>query len=641
MLATTTSRLRRLLTTPSKNLHRLHVHELRHLSQISPTVIPQTRSIVAGPLDPPLSELTLPSYFKSQILPHHASRPALISRHEQNIRWTFAEFDAQIERMARGLLDAGVKPGDRVATVLGNCSAYAVLQWACARIGAIIVTTNPAYKTHEILGALNKVGASTLILSPTLRKSELLRSIAGALPTLGSTLPGQDINDPELASLRRLFVVDNTEDRSQFQAELGRIPCAVDLAEVANAQYGPEPADTAANLQNRPLDHHDVANLQFTSGTTGLPKAASVQSQTRWRTLLHTHLFPKDICALASLFKDAGNVLGNLAAWVHGAAIVYASESFDPKAIVRAVEEERCTGLHGVPTHFIGVLEELDRLGPGADVKMNSLRTGIAAGSPIPIELMRKLITRLNLRELTIAYGMTETSPVSFQTTPDDRLEMRVESVGRIQPHVRAKVIDEHGSIVPVGVPGELCVSGYLLQKGYWEDPEQTASVMRRDHDGMLWMHTGDQVVIDQEGYLKITGRIKDLIIRGGEVPYRNLSPIQIENCITSHPDVLEAAAIAIPDERFGEVVGLWIVLRPDAISLTRKDIVDWVKGRMNPQVRVVHQRWELNAPSYVWFIGEHGAPTELPKTGSGKVQKNILREWARVYLTRGDIAIR
>ncbi|KAG8709251.1 hypothetical protein FRC09_000779 [Ceratobasidium sp. 395] len=250
----------------------------------------------------------------------------------------------------------------------------------------------------------------------------------------------------------------------------------------------------------------------------------------------------------------------------------------------------------------------------------SACRTGIAAGSPVPIDLMRQLIAKMNLRDLTIAYGMTETSPVSFQTTPEDPLETRVETVGRIHPHVRAKIIGQNGELAPIGTAGELCVAGYLVQKGYWMNPEQTNAVMKRDEEdpNILWMHTGDQAVIDQEGYLKITGRIKDLIIRGGE----NLSPVQIENCLTSHPDIVEAAAIAVPDARFGEVVGVWILLRRGATPLSQQDVTDWVKVKMNPQ----------NAPSFVWFLSDGDIPSELPKTGSGKVMKNVLREWARAF---------
>ncbi|CAE6467966.1 unnamed protein product [Rhizoctonia solani] len=562
-IANVASRLRQ-STTSVKTLRRgLYIHERRHVSGLAYSVQPCTHSIVSGPLDPPLSELTLPDFYRTQILPHHASRPALISRHEHNVRWDFAEFDVQIERMARGLLAAGVKPGDRVATIMGNCSSEFLAH-----------RTNPSK-----LDALNAVTASTLILTPTVRKSPLLQGIFDALPTLASTPSGQEIHDSVLPSLRRIFVIDNTGNKALFRQELDRRPCITDLAEIASAQYGPEPQAEAERILDRSLDQHDVINLQFT----------------RHGLLEH-------------------RLIG----------------SFSPKDIVRTVSEERCTALHGVPTHFIGVLEELDRVGTSVD--MNSLRTGIAAGSPVPIDLMRRLIERLNLHDLTIAYGMStwrlivveswrsrrSTSPVSFQTTPDDRLQMRVESVGKVQPHVQAKIIDEQGAIVPVGVSGELCISGYLLQKGYWDNPEQTSSVMKSDESGTIWMHTGDQAVLDSEGYLKITGRIK------------NLSPVQIENCLTSHPEIIEAAAISVPDKRFGEVVGVWILLRPSATSFTRQEAVDWVKARMNPQ----------NAPSWVWLLGEAGTPGELPKTASGKVMKNVLRDWAENMLPAGDVSL-
>ncbi|KAG8745164.1 hypothetical protein FRC10_008617 [Ceratobasidium sp. 414] len=282
-----------------------------------------------------------------------------------------------------------------------------------------------------------------------------------ALPTLSSTPTGSDINDPELPSLRRVFVVDNTGDKARFQKQMNEIPCAVDLAEVASARYGAEPEAEASILQR--MDRHDIVNLQFTSGTTGLPKAVS-----RWR-------LPSEVGGL----------------W---------AQTFDPKAIVQTVSDERCTALHGVPTHFIGVLEELERRGPNSGLDVSNLRTGIAAGSPVPIDLMRQLIAKMNLKDLTIAYGM-----ISFQTTPDDPLETRVETVGRVQPHVRAKIISENGSLTPVGTPGELCVAGYMVQKGYWMDPEQTNAVVKQDAEdpNVLWMHTGDQAVLDREGYLR------------------------------------------------------------------------------------------------------------------------------------------
>lgn len=336
------------------------------------------------------------------------------------------------------------------------------------------------------------------------------------------------------------------------------------------------------------------------------------------------------LCNVPPLFHCFGLVLGNLAAWTHGASIVYASSIFDPVAIVNSFPITKPTALHGVPTHFLGILAEIDKR-----QKENSreqidlggrLRTGIAAGSSIPTEIMKKLIDKMGLNELTIAYGMTETSPVSFQTVPSDPLVKRVETVGKIQPHVKAKIINTQGEVVPVNTPGELLVSGYLLQKGYWNDEKQTQSVMKKDKSGELWMHTGDEAILDEEGYLKIVGRIKDIIIRGGE----NLFPVQIESVLTSHPAILEGAAISVPDPKYGEVVGVWIVRHPNPPSefsqLSGEDVKKWVRKYMNPQ----------NAPAWVWFVGEGGLPNELPKTASGKIMKHVLRDWSKDLARRG-----
>lgn len=369
------------------------------------------------------------------------------------------------------------------------------------------------------------------------------------------------------------------------------------------------------------LEKDDIINLQFTSGTTGAPKAVSLTHSNLLNNGLsigrHMYLSEKDIlCNVPPLFHCFGLVLGNLAAWSHGACIVYPSEVFDPKAIVDAVVAERCTALHGVPTHFLGVLSEFDRRqAAGERLDTSSLRTGIAAGSPIPICLMKNLIAKLNLVDLTNAYGMTETSPVSFQTSPADDIIKRVETVGKVQAHVKAKLIDSAGNVVPVGTPGEICIAGYLLQKGYWGDEEQTRAVMKTDKEGTLWMYTGDEGIMDEEGYLRIVGRIKDIIIRGGE----NLFPVQIENALTAQESIQEAAVVSVPDEKYGEVVGAWIARRPGT-SVSRESIREAVAKDMNPQ----------NAPTWVWFLGEDGAPQELPKTASGKVTKHVLRKWSK-----------
>lgn len=504
-----------------------------------------------------------------------------------------------------------------------------MLQWACASVGAILVTVNPAYRIQELVDALKLVGVQHLFVVPRIKTSTYVRMLAEVFPEIRGQKPGE-IQIAELPELRNLVVIDNVEEAREDLAKL-HIKSMVDWREVLmwrdDARESRILQEIMASLRN-----DDVTNLQFTSGTTGLPKAVSLTHSNLLNNGLSIgrcmYLTDKDVlCNVPPLFHCFGLVLGNLAAWTHGACIVYPSEIFNPEAIVDAVVEEECTALHGVPTHFLGVLAEVEkRRQLGDEVDTTKLRTGIAAGSPIPIDLMKSLISKINLTDLTNAYGMTETSPVSFQTTPADPIEKRVETVGKVQPHVKAKLIDSEGNIVPVGVPGEICVAGYLLQKGYWEDEVQTKAVMKVDEEGTLWMHTGDEGIMDAEGYLRIVGRIKDIIIRGGE----NLFPVQIENAMTSLHAIREAAAVAVPSEQYGEVVGAWIVREPGT-HVSREEVRNHVASTMNPQ----------NAPAWVWFIGEDGVQGELPKTASGKVMKHVLRKWSKkaVELQIGQVS--
>ncbi|KAF8886542.1 hypothetical protein BD779DRAFT_1786507, partial [Infundibulicybe gibba] len=614
-------------------------------------------SYVEGSLDPPLRTETLSEYFAREVLAKHSSRPALICRKElprahggpvspnlgrtRHLSWNFEEFDHHINALTRGLVGMGVVKGDRVGVLMGNNSSYAMLQWACARIGAILVTINPAYRIGELVGYLFHdlfLYLTCIDLNIKISRREtpfhrpqnsdfFLRGHVGApVSRLRNSQPG-DIQEAALPELRNLVIIDNGQE---FTQELDRLnlKSSIDWREVMIWQEG---SKEKSIIQNISATHHkdDVINLQFTSGTTGAPKAVSLTHSNLLNNALSIarcmSLSEKDVlCNVPPLFHCFDNshysglrlVLGNLAAWSHGACVVYPSEIFDPPSIVDAVAEEQCTALHGVPTHFLGVLAEVQkRREAGESVDFGHLRTGIAAGSPIPIELMKKLISKLNLVGLTNAYGMTETSPVAFQTTPADPIEKRVETVGRVQPHVRAKLLDPDGNVVPIGTPGEICIAGYLLQKGYWQDEEQTRSVMKKDGDGTLWMHTGDEGIMDEEGYLQIVGRRKDIIIRGGE----NLFPVQIENCLTSHQDIREAAVISVPDEKYGEVVGAWIVRQPGT-SITGEEVRRVVSTGMNPQ----------NAPAWVWVVGEADMPAELPKTASGKVMKHVLRGWGK-----------
>ncbi|KAI0042332.1 acyl-CoA synthetase [Auriscalpium vulgare] len=592
-------------------------------------------SSVQGPRTPPLDHRPFPSFFREEILDKRGDRPALIAPRERprahggplspnlgaqgHLAWSFGEFDRHIHALARGLLALGVKQGDRVGVVMGNNSAYAMLQWACASVGAILVTINPAYRVHEL-------GVSHLFVVPQIRTSSYLTLLTSALPSLSSFPPG-NIQEEKLPELKTIIAVDNTGEPAKFHTILGDVKCAVDFREMLvweeNSSEGRRVQELGAML-----DRDDVVNLQFTSGTTeGYVYKLNGRIQLTHHNLLNNaisigqamQLTEEDIvCNTPPLFHC------NLAAWTHGAAIVYPSEIYDAQAIVDAVVKLRCTALHGVPTHFNGVLAEVERRrAEGERLDFGQLRTGIAAGSPVPIEMMKQLIKKMNLKELTNAYGMTETSPVSFQTVTDDPLLKRTDTVGKVRPHVDAKVVDQDGAVVPIGTPGELLISGYLVQKGYWGDKEQTRDVMKPDETGKVWMHTGDKAVMDEEGYLQIVGRIKDIIIRGGE----NLFPVQIENALCEHPGILEAAVVSVPDEKYTEVVGAFIARRPaKGTPLSRASVRKAVWDSMNPQ----------NAPSWVWFLGEDGVASELPKTASGKVQKHILREWSRDLAKNG-----
>lgn len=598
-------------------------------------------SSVQGPLHPPLETRTISEYFTSEILQKHSSRSALICRKEQprahhgppsrnlgitsHLAWDFEELDRHNNALARGLLAMDVRRGDRVGVIMGNTSAYAMLQWACASIGAILVTVNPAYRLQELVGTLNLVGVKHLFIVPRIRTSSYLEMLTEALPELRSCSPG-NIQAAVLPKLRNLVVVDNKGEFQQESEKLN-ISSTIDWREIIMwREHIQEEKLRRETIQS--LDKDDVINLQFTSGTTGAPKAVSLTHSNLLNNALsiarRMYISENDVlCNVPPLFHCFGLVLGNLAFWSHGACIVYASETFDPKAVVDAVVGDKCTALHGVPTHFLGVLAEVDkRQAARESLDISNLRTGIAAGSPVPIELMKSLIARMNLKDLTNAYGMTETSPVSFQTTPADDITKRTETVGKIQPHVKAKIIDPDGNIVPVGSPGEICIAGYVLQKGYWGDEEQTKAAMKEDENGTLWMHSGDEGVMDEEGYLRIVGRIKDIIIRGGE----NLFPVQIENALLTNESIREAAAISVPNDTFGEVVGAWVVRKPGT-NITREDVRKTVINTMNPQ----------NAPAWVWFLGDDGIPDELPRTASGKVMKHVLRQWSKELSRKKD----
>ncbi|KAK9767189.1 hypothetical protein K7432_003188 [Basidiobolus ranarum] len=563
-----------------------------------------TKSHVVGDTSKPLCEETIGAFWNRQVS-RFGDREALIVKHENNLRWSFREFGENVDNLIRGLHASGLRKGDRVGVFMPNNSAWATLQYATAKLGLILVTINPAYRSHELLQALQLVECKSLILTPAFKSSDYVKMLESIIPEYKS---GQQNNlqCEEIPSLKQIVMVDNSFGKYDFK-DLNGITRYEDLL-MKDTQL-----DKSIHQLQETLSNNDIVNIQFTSGTTGLPKGVSLSH----RNILNNGisigdrmlLTEKDkVCIPVPLYHCFGLVLGNMAAMTHGASVVYPSEGFNSVLTLKAVEEERCTALHGVPTMFIDEMNLPDF----SKYDLSSLRTGIAAGSPVPIETMRDLISKMHMKDITICYGMTETSPVSFQSQTTDDVEHRCETVGSIHPHVEAKVIDpETGETVPVGQSGELCTKGYIvMQGGYWNSPSQTSEVI--DKDG--WMHTGDTGVINKDGYCKIIGRIKDIIIRGGE----KVHPVEVENCIFEMPGVQNVSIIGVPDKKFGEQVCAWITPR-DGVELTEESIRAFCQGLIS----------HYKIPKYIIFMPSE----EFPKTVTGKIQKNIMRERSKKLL--------
>ena len=515
------------------------------------------------------------------------TRLALISRH-QNIRLTYAELDAEVSRVAAGLLALGLSRGDRIGIWSPNNAEWLLTQYAAARAGIILVTLNPAYRVSELEYALNLSGCAAIVLARTFKTSDYEAMLRGLVPNL--TDPEGRVESARLPHLKRAILIGDDEVS-------GFLPFAA-IARAATAESEAALAAVAPTLQ-----FDDPINIQFTSGTTGFPKGATLTHH----NILNNGFFvgeaiclgPDDrVCAPVPLYHCFGMVMANLACLTHFATVVYPSAGFDPLAVLETVAAERCTALYGVPTMFIAELDHPDF----ARFDLSSLRTGIMAGSPCPIAVMRRVMERMNMREITIAYGMTETSPVSFQSATDDPVEKRVATVGRIQPHLEVKIIDGEGRIVPRGTPGELCTRGYSVMLGYWNDAEKTAEAI----DAAGWMHTGDLATIDADGYGAIVGRIKDLVIRGGE----NIYPREIEEFLYRHPKVQSAQVVGLPDPKYGEELCAWIRLN-DGESATEEEIREFCRGQ------IAHQK----IPRYIRFVDD------FPMTVTGKIQKFIIRE--------------
>jgi fatty-acyl-CoA synthase len=545
-----------------------------------------TQSYVHGVSATPLIGDTIGVHF-DQAVERFTDRDALVVR-QQNIRWSYGELKAKVDALAAGLLALGLTTGDRVGIWSPNNAEWAITQFATAKAGLILVNINPAYRLSELDYTLNKVGCKALVTADSFKTSDYIGMLRELAPEIDRSTPGnlQSKRLPHLTTLIRIGEGDKP-GFLRFDDVLG----------MGGERHRAQLAELAPKLQ-----FDDPINIQFTSGTTGTPKGATLTHH----NILNNGYFIGEamlltdrdrVCIPVPLYHCFGMVLGNLACITHGAAMIYPSEGFDPLTTLEAVEAERCTALYGVPTMFIAELghPQFKRF------DLSSLRTGIMAGSPCPIEVMKRCIAEMNMKEVTIAYGMTETSPVSTQTSCDDPLERRVATVGRVHPHVEIKIVDGDGHIVPPGTSGEFCTRGYSVMLGYWNDAERTAEAI----DRAGWMHTGDLATIDADGYCNIVGRIKDMVIRGGE----NVYPREVEEFLFRHPKVEAVQVVGLPDLKYGEELCAWVKLKPDTTA-TAEDIQSFCKGQ------IAHYK----IPRYIKFVDA------FPMTVTGKVQKFVMR---------------
>jgi fatty-acyl-CoA synthase len=544
-------------------------------------------SYVAGATDNPLKFMTIPQLLDRACARRGSRTAAIFAASGTTLSWY--DLRERSNDVAAGLLALGIGRGDRVGIWALNRAEWLHVQFGTARIGAILVNINPAYRTSELEYALNKVGCKALVMARRHKSSdyvEMLRTLAPEIEFEGTTL-----RTAKLPQLKHVVVLDE-----------GPLPRSARSFAGLMSLAGPAHRNRLLDLSTA-LDPDDAINIQFTSGTTGSPKGATLShfnviNNARYAAKSMELTAEDRLCIPVPLYHCFGMVLGVLCCTAVGAGMVFPGESFDAEATLSAVARYKCTALHGVPTMFIAELEHPNFGG----YDTSSLRTGIMAGAPCPIETMRQVIDRMHVREVTIGYGMTETSPLSFQSRTDDPIERRVATVGRIHPHVEVKIIDTSGSVAPIGTSGELCTRGYGVMRGYWEDQEKTAQAI----DSSGWMHSGDLATIDDQGYCAIVGRLKDMLIRGGE----NIYPAEIEDFLMRHSKVQSAQVFGVPDHRLGEEVCAFIVLKPGQTA-TAEEIRIFCQGQIS------HHK----APRYVRFV------SEFPMTATGKAQKYVMRE--------------
>ncbi|MCP2299560.1 fatty-acyl-CoA synthase [Nocardia amikacinitolerans] len=541
---------------------------------------PALPSYASGTSDAPLLGDTIGANL-DRTAAAHPDREALVDL-PTGRRWTYRELVAAVDTIASGLAARGLGKGDRVGIWAPNCAEWFLVQYATAKLGAILVNINPAYRTSELGYVLRQAGVRMLIAAPEFKTSDYVAMI-------------EEVR-PECPGLDQVLILGGA-----------------DWAAVADAPVDAERLAAVAAT----LSADDPINIQYTSGTTGFPKGATLSHH----NILNNGYFVGELCGYTEqdricvpvpFYHCFGMVMGNLAATSHGAAVVIPAPSFDPAATLDAVARERCTSLYGVPTMFIAVLAELDAVleKTGATPDLSTLRTGIMAGSPCPVEVMKRVIDRLGMHEVCICYGMTETSPVSTQTRRDDDLDRRTATVGRVGPHLEVKIVDPAtGLTVPRGEPGELCTRGYSVMLGYWDQPDKTAEAI----DAARWMHTGDIGVMDADGYIAVTGRIKDMVIRGGE----NIYPREIEEFLYTHPDILDAQVIGVPDAKYGEELMAWIRMREGATPLDAEAVRAFCTGKLA----------HFKIPRYVHLVDE------FPMTVTGKIRKAEMREMAKELL--------